>query len=80
MPGDLTVTATADDGTIQAVADEANQVYGVQFHPESIMTDAEVGKQIIKKLFGSDSHCNGAGKACMKLNLGKSVDNIFIKF
>ncbi|GAW99882.1 anthranilate synthase component II [Secundilactobacillus mixtipabuli] len=48
MPDDLTVTATADDGTIQAVADEANQVYGVQFHPESIMTDAEVGKQIIK--------------------------------
>ena len=48
MPDDLTVTATADDGTIQAVADEANQVYGVQFHPESIMTDPEVGKQIIK--------------------------------
>ncbi|GAX03472.1 anthranilate synthase subunit II [Secundilactobacillus pentosiphilus] len=48
MPEDLTVTATADDGTIQAVADEANQVYGVQFHPESIMTDPEVGKTIIK--------------------------------
>ena len=48
MPTDLTVTATAADGTIQAVADESNQVYGVQFHPESIMTDDKVGAQIIK--------------------------------
>lgn len=48
MPEDLTVTATADDGTIQAVNDESNQVYGVQFHPESIMTDGNVGQQIIK--------------------------------
>ena len=48
MPTNLTVAATADDGTIQAVADESNQVYGVQFHPESIMTDAKVGAQIIK--------------------------------
>lgn len=48
MPTNLKVTATADDGTIQAVADEANQVYGVQFHPESIMTEPTVGAQIIK--------------------------------
>lgn len=48
MPDTLTVTATADDGTIQAVADETNHVYGVQFHPESIMTDDSTGAQIIK--------------------------------
>ncbi|MTV83178.1 anthranilate synthase component II [Secundilactobacillus folii] len=48
IPQQLTVTATASDGTIQAVADEANMVYGVQFHPESIMTDPQVGAQIIK--------------------------------
>lgn len=48
LPQDLQVTATADDGTIQAVADDTNKVYGVQFHPESIMTDPQVGEQIIK--------------------------------
>lgn len=48
MPANLAITATADDGTIQGIADEANQVYGVQFHPESIMTDGAVGAQIIK--------------------------------
>ncbi|KRK46722.1 anthranilate synthase component II [Secundilactobacillus kimchicus] len=48
LPATLTVTATADDGTIQAVEDDVNQVYGVQFHPESIMTDPVVGAQLIK--------------------------------
>lgn len=48
IPAELTVTATANDGTIQAIEDVDNQVYGVQFHPESIMTDPAVGAQIIK--------------------------------
>ncbi|KRM77587.1 anthranilate synthase component II [Secundilactobacillus collinoides] len=48
LPDELRVTATADDGTIQAIADDDNQVYGVQFHPESIMTELAVGQQIIK--------------------------------
>lgn len=52
LPDTLTVTATADDGTIQAVADDDNQVYGVQFHPESIMTDPQVGAQLIKNYLG----------------------------
>lgn len=47
IPDDLTVTMTAEDGTIQAIADEKNLVYGVQFHPESIMTEPEVGRRII---------------------------------
>ncbi|AZZ59903.1 aminodeoxychorismate/anthranilate synthase component II [Oenococcus sp. UCMA 16435] len=48
FPSTLQVTATSTDGEIMAVADEKRHVYGVQFHPESIMTDAVVGKQIIK--------------------------------
>jgi anthranilate synthase component 2 len=43
----LTITAETADGEIMAVADDANQVYGVQFHPESIMTDPAAGRQII---------------------------------
>ncbi|MQS89218.1 anthranilate synthase component II [Companilactobacillus mishanensis] len=48
MPNNLKVTAETSDGEIMAVGDEAKQVYGVQFHPESIMTDPAVGKQIIE--------------------------------
>ncbi|MFD1472345.1 anthranilate synthase component II [Companilactobacillus mishanensis] len=48
VPNNLKVTAETSDGEIMAVGDEEKQVYGVQFHPESIMTDPAVGKQIIE--------------------------------
>ena len=38
LPPLYTVTARSDDGTIMAIADERAAVYGVQFHPESILT------------------------------------------
>jgi anthranilate synthase/aminodeoxychorismate synthase-like glutamine amidotransferase len=38
LPAGLVVTARDDAGTVMAIADEANAVYGVQFHPESILT------------------------------------------
>ncbi len=40
LPDCLTVTARADDGEIMAVQHAEYPVYGVQFHPESIMTTA----------------------------------------
>lgn len=38
LPTQLVVTARADDGEVMAVEDRERDVYGVQFHPESIMT------------------------------------------
>lgn len=38
IPACLQVTATTDTGEIMAVQHETNPVYGLQFHPESILT------------------------------------------
>jgi anthranilate synthase/aminodeoxychorismate synthase-like glutamine amidotransferase len=38
LPEGWVVTARTDDGTVMAIADERQAVYGVQFHPESILT------------------------------------------
>jgi anthranilate synthase/aminodeoxychorismate synthase-like glutamine amidotransferase len=39
VPAVLRVTATADDGEIMAVAHVRHPVIGVQFHPESVLTE-----------------------------------------
>lgn len=39
LPPELAVTAEADDGTIMAIAHREWPLYGVQFHPESILTE-----------------------------------------
>ncbi|GMO29916.1 MAG: aminodeoxychorismate/anthranilate synthase component II [Termitinemataceae bacterium] len=42
----LRITATSDDGCIMAVQHSEHHVYGVQFHPESILTPE--GKKILE--------------------------------
>lgn len=46
LPEELRVTARTDDGEIMAVEHKTYPVYGVQFHPESIMTPQ--GRTIIQ--------------------------------
>jgi anthranilate synthase component 2 len=50
LPEELTVTAQTEDGEIMAVEDRKRNVYGLQFHPESILT--EEGNQIIENFLG----------------------------
>ena len=38
MPDELAVTAITDENEIMAVQHKEYPIYGVQFHPESIMT------------------------------------------
>jgi anthranilate synthase component II len=38
LPADLRVTARDDEGTIMAIEHDADGLYGVQFHPEAILT------------------------------------------
>lgn len=46
IPQELKVTAVADDGEIMAVEHRDYPVYGLQFHPESILTPE--GKRMLK--------------------------------
>lgn len=38
LPSDLRITSVADDGEVMSVEDTENGVFGLQFHPESILT------------------------------------------
>ena len=46
IPPSLQVTATAEDGEIMAVQHRSQPVFGLQFHPESILTPD--GRQIMQ--------------------------------
>ncbi|MGC6475886.1 MAG: anthranilate synthase component II [Parvibaculales bacterium] len=49
MPENLEALAQTPDGINMAVGDTAAQIYGLQFHPESILTPH--GKQILQNFF-----------------------------
>ena len=46
LPETLKVTARTADGEVMAVEDREKKIYGVQFHPESILTPQ--GRQMVE--------------------------------
>ena len=51
VPDCLTVSATSDDGEVMAVRHRRLRVDGVQFHPESVLT--QVGRDIARNFLGA---------------------------
>lgn len=52
IPEELEVTAADEKGEVMAVQHKTSQIYGLQFHPESIMTP--LGKQMVQNFLMSD--------------------------
>ena len=50
LPDSLQVIASTEDGEVMAVKHSQYEVYGVQFHPESILTPE--GKRILENFLG----------------------------
>ncbi|HEY1977348.1 MAG TPA: aminodeoxychorismate/anthranilate synthase component II [Candidatus Baltobacteraceae bacterium] len=50
LPETLHVTARSDDGVIQGIAHAEKPVHGVQFHPESVLS--EHGEDIMRNFLG----------------------------
>jgi para-aminobenzoate synthetase component 2 len=46
LPRELAITAETDDGIIMGLRHRRHKLEGVQFHPESVLTDC--GKQLLK--------------------------------
>ncbi|KZX14809.1 aminodeoxychorismate/anthranilate synthase component 2 [Methanobrevibacter cuticularis] len=51
LPSNLEIIATSDDGEIMAISNKEHPIYGLQFHPESILTPE--GNKIIENFLKS---------------------------
>ena len=70
IPDELRVTAVTDDGEVLAVQPRDYPIFGVQFHPESVLTPD--GRQIIVNFLQTQK---GAGRNMIKEAVAKLVKN-----
>jgi para-aminobenzoate synthetase component 2 len=68
FPNDLTITATTESGVIMGVKHKTAPIQGVQFHPESILTEG--GHHLIANWLESTGDLNAQSKAQLIKNLG----------
>lgn len=54
VPDDLLIIAETNEGIIMGIAHKKHPVYGIQFHPESVLTD--FGMRIIENFLNIKSH------------------------
>ncbi len=64
LPNELKVTAATEDGTIMALEHERLRVYGVQFHPESVLS--EYGMDILRNFIKMTKTSNHQGDIAVR--------------
>jgi para-aminobenzoate synthetase component 2 len=68
FPNDLTITATTESGVIMGVKHKTAPLEGVQFHPESVLTEG--GHHLLANWLESTGDLNAQSKALSIKNLG----------
>ena len=68
FPNDLIITATTESGVIMGVKHKTAPVEGVQFHPESVLTEG--GHHLLANWLESTGDLNAQSKALSIKNLG----------
>lgn len=73
LPEPLVVTAFTDLGEVMALQHETSPMYGVQFHPESVLTPN--GKQVLKNFLQVPSvKLNAASSRVMTVEMAKTCN------
>ena len=68
FPNDLTITATTESGVIMGVKHKIAPIEGVQFHPESVLTEG--GHQLLANWLESTGDVDAQSKVKLIKNLG----------
>lgn len=69
MPGVLKITARTEDGEVMAVEHREYPVYGVQFHPESVLTPD--GRQIMENFLKPGASGNAEERKTVAKNISE---------